>query len=208
MHICNTCDTRIPKNRPLLRCSICCEIKHYKCNRLSKNDALHIISSGYGVNWICLECTYDIFRIDILDNFKVPTPSFTSTNHTHAIEITKCAACSQNCNPKKCGTCSWCNETCHIKCIKGNLGCVNCCEFLIPGYYCYSYELTSNNRAHRDEHVYNPYDHNTLINQIGDRLDDAHDTHLWNDISEKLKKCTYIEPKNTLPSKSNELNIR
>ena len=97
--------------------------------------------------------------------------------------------------------------TCHIKCIKGNLGCVNCCEQLIPGYYYNSYELLSYTRTRKNDHVYNPYDHSTLINQIGDRLDDTHDTQHWNDISDKLSKCTYIEPKNIKPSKSNELKI-
>ena len=58
---CEKCDIRLPKNRPLLVCSLCSNLKHYKCNMLSKNEALLIIDSGQMNYWTCQDCITTLF---------------------------------------------------------------------------------------------------------------------------------------------------
>ena len=58
---CDKCDIRIPKYRPLLICSICKEIKHYKCNNMSKNEASTIIANGQMAFWTCQDCITSLF---------------------------------------------------------------------------------------------------------------------------------------------------
>ena len=66
---CNKCNVRIPKNQPLLTCSICELNKHFKCNNLSKQDATEIIENGH--DWICQDCILSILPINLVTHKKV-----------------------------------------------------------------------------------------------------------------------------------------
>ena len=59
---CYKCNVRIPKNRPQLFCSNCDQSKHFRCQKLSKNDALHIIELN--ALWTCNECISDALPIN------------------------------------------------------------------------------------------------------------------------------------------------
>ncbi len=61
-HYCNKCKVRIPKHRPRLVCSICHELKHLRCQYLSKTDASDIINLD--TNWICRDCVTDILPVN------------------------------------------------------------------------------------------------------------------------------------------------
>ena len=63
---CDKCAVRIPKHRPRLACSICCELKHIRCQALSKTDALNILSLD--TDWICKDCIVKILPINACNN--------------------------------------------------------------------------------------------------------------------------------------------
>ena len=59
---CAECNTKIHKANPKLCCTLCNEIKHLKCQKLSKADAKHIIRLN--VSWTCHECISQILPIN------------------------------------------------------------------------------------------------------------------------------------------------
>ena len=124
---CDKCNKRLPKNRPLLRCSICKELQHYKCNSLTKNQAMLILRNDQLNSWSCNSCKTDHSNSAAPDMGSPSTPSL-SIN---------CKVCHKKCSPTttvNCDRCPWCNDMCHRKCINQSLGCLNCCNTLIPGY--------------------------------------------------------------------------
>ena len=198
---CDKCNTRVPRNRPILFCSMCDDFKHYKCHNLSKNEAYEIIVNGHTSNWTCNDCMPFIY-------FDEPSPDRPTIRQNTA--LSPCPACNKQCSPDnsfKTSVCTWCDRPCHNKCNKGVLGCLACCNEIIPGYICESYELNSSLFRNNNTAVFDPYDGESLINQIGNRIDNEEETPIWAEISEKLKKCRYTEPINVTASKSNELKI-
>ena len=204
---CDNCKIRIPKNRPLLVCSLCSEYKHYKCNNLSKNDAYDIITSGNLQNWACQSCTRAVFPIGLLSD--VNKPFSTDTDNIFEKHGPTCNVCNKKCGrSNKLKSCCWCDSLCHNKCMKNSLGCINCCKDMIPGFFYYMYELNNDSRF-KNSSIFNPYDHNSMINQIGNHFDfeDGHEMHFANEISEKLHNCKYTEYKDMKVSNQNELKI-
>ena len=201
---CDKCEIRIPKNRPLLVCSLCSEFKHYKCNNLSKSAACNIIKTGNLQNWICQSCTHAVFPIGLLSDVNQPF----STDNKFVKHGPTCNVCNKLCGRSDSGkSCHWCDRLCHKKCINNSLGCMHCCKDMIPGFSCNIYEL--NDTRFRNNSIFNPYDQSTLLNQIGNHLDfeDGHEMHLVNEISEKLLNCKYSELKDVKVSNQNELKI-
>ena len=202
---CEKCDSRIPKNRPLLFCSICDLVKHYLCNNLSRNEAVSIIENGHMKYWTCQMCISSIFP--------GTTHEKTCTNTAAKVQpkIICCTVCDKPCssnNLNNCTTCNWCEQPCHIKkCRRGSLGCLNCCNELIPGYNCEAYQITNNFSNRSNSVSFEPYNHTTLTNQIGDKIDMEGEGPIWDDIANKLKACNYHEPKNIKMARPNELKI-
>ena len=63
--VCNECNVRVPKYRPKLICSICRIPKHYKCQKLSTNEAEAIIqNTEHHNNWSCSHCIISILPIN------------------------------------------------------------------------------------------------------------------------------------------------
>ena len=199
---CPKCDKRVPKNRPLLICSVCDQLKHYSCNKLSKNEAISILENGFLKYWTCQECITDIFP----NSFDCNTDKMsTKTSKTANEPIISCTVCNKVCSPHTTSICPWCHMPCHAKCSRNTLGCLNCCNNMIPGYNYNVYEITG--RAVNNSFVFNPYDSNLLNNQIGTASSADDDSSMFNEISEQLKKCKYSEPKNVKMSQSHELKI-
>ena len=202
---CDKCDIRIPKYRPLLVCSLCSKLKHYKCHKLTKNDAINIINNDHMSYWTCQDCIKSIFPGPACIQ---PSNNVSKKNIINFPQFVMCAACDKPCSQSRtanCHSCDWCDRLCHKKCIKNSLGCIECCKNIIPGYYYKTQEIT--NSSVNNNIVFNPYDRNSLINQIGDRLDSEEEGLIWDEMAEKLKKCKYIESKNVKMSQSNELKI-
>ena len=195
--ICKKCSKRITKSHPNLKCSICDEVQHCSCNRLTKQEARNLIDSQ--IDWICTKCITDILPINAcivatktqkdIDQFKV-----------------QCASCkgwSQS--PSNIRTCLSCDGLVHVKCYKNYLGCISCCESIIPGYHCNYYELY-NDYKKLNNVKYNPYDRNHCINLIGDVVNnEEHHNSMWNDVSEFLTHCQYKQQKHVQSSTSSQL---
>ena len=196
---CIKCSKRIPRYQPRLICDICNTVKHAKCENLSRLEATHIVNSSQP--WTCHDCITDILPInlDYLPRQIEPlVPRF-------KVKCTTCSGWSYSRTNVR--TCYWCESTVHKKCFKDSLGCVSCCESMIPGFHTTYYELyddyTSLNNI-----LYNPYNQSHFSNQIGDMLDDAeqNDT-LWNETSELLLRCKYKQLNHFQQSRNGELQI-
>ena len=87
-NVCDKCNTRVPKNRPKLICSLCNLTKHYKCQTLSKTDACNIIRS-LNYQWTCYECLSGILPVNVC------RVSRTRSNNSNTITRfnTKCHSC-------------------------------------------------------------------------------------------------------------------
>ena len=206
-NICDRCDVRVPKNRPILRCSHCKLAKHYKCQNLSRADAQNIINykNNIDYDWICNTCTLEILPVNAC------TVTICRTKHTGDRFKVKCHCCGgQSYSPNNVLSCPWCDQLCHKKCINLNLGCNKCCDDIIPGFRVHNYELYGvyGNIRHVKSSIFNPYSHTNNINLIGDIIENEEENNnMWNEVSDFLIRCTYKEPKNILASKPSELSV-
>ena len=62
--------------------------------------------------------------------------------------------------------CEFCEQQVHAKCWNHTLGCINCCDEIIPGFHAYSYELLRDPYLRKDK-IYNPYSNSHYTQQIG-----------------------------------------
>ncbi len=198
---CDKCSVRIPKYRPKRVCSLCNKIKHIGCELLSRNDAQQIILSGHA--WTCRDCMYSILPMNACSHAltKNSVPKF-------KVQCTSCTGWSYSENNVT--VCSWCDNPVHkkLKCYKENLGCIRCCESMIPGYNVTSYDLNNNYNSIKTT-GFNPYDRLEAINSIGNKLDNGIEStnDYWKEISEILTNCKYQEPSYVAPSAQNELKV-
>ena len=179
---------------------------------LSKNEALLIIDSGQMNYWTCQDCITTLFPatcegiLTTDDNTTSETVSkIQQTRHSPTVE---CPACNNRCSShvtNNCAICPWCDRLCHKKCLRNSLGCLGCCNNMIPGYNHKSYELTNGTPIHPI--AFNPYDHNSLANQIGDRSEITDERPIWDEISEQLTNCNYSTVRDVKMSRANELKI-
>ena len=202
-HMCNTCDTRIPKNRPLLVCTLCQLPKHYKCNNLSRKEAENIVANRTeNSSWVCQSC-YD----DIFPGLTEPTVDVNNNNITN-ITTTLCTVCNKQCSERSrnCTTCSWCELPCHKKCHKASLGCLNCCVTMIPGYYYESHQLNGEIYVNKTR-SFDPYSRESLLNQISDDIENEFVNPHLTEVSSILNRCSYKEPKNVANARKDELRV-
>ena len=204
---CGKCNIRLPKNRPLLVCSICREFKHYKCNNMSKSEAIEIINFGRLEYWTCQDCFGTLFP-NITDFTYNKTSIKTDTTRTNI--LTNCGGCNKPCSSNKTlatnTICQWCDQPCHRRCLKNTLGCTSCCNDIIPGYNysCHqiTYSILSNNHT-----SFSPYNRDSLVNQIGDSLDTDEGNYIWAELAEQIRKCNYTKVENIKMARPNELRV-
>ena len=177
---------------------MCCVTKHYKCQKLSKKDVDDINAIGRGT-WACYECISSILPVNATCRKR--------NSQSSKIKI-KCDACdgySYNANNTK--SCPWCDGVCHNKCMKGDLGCVNCCDNMIPGFRYHAYELLDIS-CWRNDAIFNPFNRENFINTIGDQISNEEENNeMWSDISDLLVSCKYKMAKSIPQTKSNELGV-
>ena len=182
---CNECKVRIPKNRPKLFCSHCETSKHFRCQKLTKSDAQYIIERQ--ILWTCFDCLSNALPI----NAYCPAKGKSTSTDTEKFKK-RCTSCNGwSYSERNIRTCSWCEGTVHIKCFRNDLGCIKCCNDMIPGYNFSSYELNMNYEL-LNNFIFNPYNINHLSNSIGDRIENGgQNNEYWNQISEILLSCNY-----------------
>ena len=196
---CDACNAKIPKHQPLLFCDICSKYKHLKCEKLTKSQAKHIISTG--LLWTCSQCIGEILPINATENSKIKIQN--------AVKVkVKCASCpGYSYSLKNVKTCQWCDGKVHAKCWKGELGCKTCCESMYPGYYAYTYELNGIENC-KNNLLYNPYSSTHFTMQLGNDLDNEENANnIWNDISDFLVSCKYKQIEKIEVNSTNELNL-
>ena len=183
--ICDTCNVRIPANHPKLYCNLCDEFKHARCQKLSKLEATEIVNSS--VDWICFACISSILPVDAHSQIKKE-----GTLNTVPKYKQKCGACTgYSYSPKNVVECDWCFSKCHKKCVKGTLGCLKCCEIMIPAYKINIWDLFDEPNLANNA-FFNPYDSKKLASDIGDAIDNEIEQNCaWQEVLEFLTKCKY-----------------
>ena len=198
---CEKCDVRIPASYPRLYCYLCEELKHFRCEGLSKLEAFNTISNVHS-DWICRSCISAALPLNCFDitrrrNTELIGPKFK----------VKCYSCDgYSYTPHNVKTCEWCSHQSHKKCMIGNLGCKKCCTDNFAGFSSTSWELFGGQPC--NDKIYNPYDPDKLINRIGNTLDNIDEGNSeWNDVSDFLLRCKYKLLKDVTSSNTEELSI-
>ena len=195
---CEKCDVKIPKYQPMLMCDVCCKAKHLSCQNLTKSDVLLI--NHLRISWTCHECLSQALPINLVKRKRTKDP----------IKITKiqCNSCSGfSYSQRTIKTCHWCDGKVHAKCWKADLGCISCCEKIIPGFHAYKYELYGIDSC-KNNTIYNPYSSSHFATQIGNILDEEEGSNtMWREISELLTSCKYKQMKDVKTDFESEINI-
>ena len=204
---CGKCLTRIPPSRRNLICHICSQIKHHKCQNLTKSDVDAIIGTP-GYKWSCFECLSAILPINACFTSSYQNSSVTLSHNTSTRIKVTCYACrGMSYSERNISTCPWCEKICHNKCIKGALGCLKCCDFMIPGHKHYAYELLDVD-SHVNNAVFNPYDRSSFVNYIGDQINSAEENdEIWAALADKLDRCKYRSPSEIKRPQNDELGM-
>ena len=194
---CPKCHKRVPKNRPKLYCTICDQMKHFSCQGLSKTDAEYIINAQ--ISWTCTDCITKILPINACRKQK---------GSLSTVFKVKCSSCSGYCySSTSIRVCCFCDGSVHLKCFKNNLGCVKCCEDIIPGFHVNLYELYDD-YVRLNNSVYNPFIREHFTNLIGDAIsNEEHHNSMWNEVSELLVNCKYKQQKHVKKSGPAELKV-
>ena len=133
---CEYCSIRIPKNRQNLKCWICSEIKHQRCQGLSRVDA-NKITDDTGYDWICKACIEEILPLEACHSLSSinPKPKDASSRiNTEPFKVL-CHSCNSYAYKKtRVVHCSLCKNPNHPKCSRDVLGCLRCCQETFPGY--------------------------------------------------------------------------
>ena len=197
--VCEKCDVRIPKNRPRLICCFCNCVKHYRCNNLTKKEAVDIIDSSF--DWLCQTCLHEALPVNAVEMI------CGSTNNKMKTDSLTCTSCLSKINDSSCIVrCHWCDNRCHKKCVNGSLGCNKCCINTIPGFTVHHYELFDVSSL-KPNSIFNPYDHNHLINQLGLNNSELDEPSVWSDLSDKLSGCSYSMMKHIRTTGNGNLRI-
>ena len=186
---CEKCEVKIPKTQPKLRCTICNDIKHLRCQNLTKADAEYIVYLGSA--WTCYECISAILPVSACEVTK--NRQAILSNQKFKIQ---CSACRGYCyTPRNARNCEFCDKSVHVKCLNENLGCTMCCEEIIPRFHIYSYELFDDPYFKNDK-IYNPYCSSHLTQLIGDAFERENESNdVFNELSEHLINCKYKQAK-------------
>ncbi len=203
-HTCETCNIRIPKNRPLLVCTLCQKFKHYSCNNLSRKEAEGILADPVETClWACQNCYIENFP-----GFNFDDVTLVNDRQSNPLSTLTCAVCNKQCSNRSHNrtSCNWCDSPCHKHCIKGALGCLNCCAAMIPGYHYDSHHLNGNILQNRSN-LYAPYDREFLLNNIDNEIENGLENPFMFEISNIVNRCSYKEPSNVNKAQSNELRV-
>ena len=126
---CDKCSVRFTKNTPQLFCDLCDTLKHFRCQYLSKTDAQSLVTSSR--SWTCRECILNALPV----NAHNQSQSRANKNSPAQFKV-QCHSCNGwSYSPANVKLCSWCNNNVHAKCHRLTLGCLKCCENMIPGYH-------------------------------------------------------------------------
>ena len=199
---CEKCNMKIPKRHPKLKCSICNQMKHLSCQKLTKADANYI--NYLKISWTCWDCTHEILPVG---GTSAPKRNSNKCNTLVEKFKVKCSACNgYSYSPKNVRSCYFCEKEVHAECWNNELGCVKCCEDIIPGFFSFTYEIIGDPYL-KNNKMYNPYTSSHFTQLIGDMIEREENQQNFGEISELLISCKYKKPTIECKPKNNELSI-
>ena len=197
--ICNICSNRLLSYKSYIKCSLCEQYSHGRCNSLSKTDSEIILTnSSLCADWICHACKVEVFP-NISDNIEI------TTTNTHIVDnpctsniISMCYSCTLPLG-KRFSFCEYCSNNVHLRCNLSHFGCKKCRSDMFP-------PCTNLFDSHENSSLFNPFD-----SDISDQLDQVHDpydeSNYTSILSKTLKKCKYEYLDNFGLPKRDELSV-
>lgn len=151
--------------------------------------------------WFCCSCNDDIFPfLKSLGNapHEVSKPYFPKKI---------CHCCSKS--GSKLQYCELCGQESHLKCFVGSMGCRDCVRDMLPGFDADPRELLGTTTTNYNDRLFNPFDSNSDINNLGHTDDDQGDYEntAWDPCSNILKNCNYYNFTKIKASRGSELKV-
>ena len=185
---CNICTNRLINYKTHLKCSLCFQFSHPKCNFLSKTEAEQLHQSS---DWTCYNCNRETFPL--INNH------FEKSTHDNYNNTTECYSCSKILG-KQFSECCTCGNKIHNRCKLDNFGCKRCRDDIFPQ----SCDLFSNGVNNL---IFDPYDPESMCNQIGHDDDYDHENEYWHSLSKNLRKCKYTSMSSLKTSSQNKFRV-
>ena len=119
-----------------------------------------------------------------LSDSTISNANSTTSNIVDCEKNIDCNACNKPLG-KKHSVCEYCDKHVHTRCIKASqYGCKKCRSNMFPS-------CTNLFDNQINDHIFNPFDNDSLINNIN-KLDDALNDESTESLSNNLKKCRYM----------------
>lgn len=196
---CNFCNKGIQTHKIKIKCDLCRNVYHPKCNGLKPSDVRTLTELSLINSWTCAACVNYIFPL-------LSCASGASGVGKATVPKRPCYTCN------KLGTrlqaCDLCGKESHARCFAGPIGCKTCMHDIIPGFNVNVFDLFPN-RSHLCDKLFNPFDRNSDINNVGFRDNEEADYEqiVWAPCSNILKDCKYREFKSISASRDSELKV-
>ena len=202
---CNACKKHILRHKSCVSCNICSATYHPKCNNLKPGDVRLLGELGLLSTWTCTSCIGGILPV----SYHVDLGSVDQcSGPPNRRQI--CYCCSKRGNKNGMVNCELCDKLSHLRCFSGPLGCRKCVQDIFPGFDVDAGELFfSDSQARYNDKIFNPFDRNSDINNIGN-IDDGFSSFeelAWSPCSNILEQCKYYEMNNIAQSRTSELKI-
>lgn len=203
---CSKCTKYIATHKPRLHCSICLKYFHPKCCNLKPSDIEQLIDS-----WFCPSCNDNIFPFATLSYPQSSCIDDRSVKvNTNNDLFKNCETCLKP--GRKLKTCDFCGHLSHPNCFYGPdaYGCIKCMREILPDLDSNINELYPIGQNYFEHKLFNPYDPNSDINNIGNYDIDNQQSFeqlSWDSCSNLLNNCKYHEFSDIKTSRSTELKV-
>ena len=201
---CKKCERRIQISKPSIRCCICEQLYHPKCQNLTPIDIQTLHDNKLHQSWSCTNCNAGALPLFYSDDYLI------GSDHL----IKKRKKCAKNCYTcSKIGmnlkSCVLCGNKSHARCQSLNMGCKRCLLEIYPGYALDNFRKLFIDTTRFNTTIFNPYDMNDTVNSIGTAdSDDSEiiaEQEIWTPLSNRLLNCNYIDLDTIKETKVGEL---
>ena len=209
---CGKCDKSISKIQAQITCWLCESLFHAKCQGLTKTDTLRLINIKCYKFWCCNTCTSEILPLENLNNFEQIRTRKRIDNSSQLLEtniLKKCHTCNKIMG-KIFKKCDLCDNLSHVRCNRGNMGCLKCLNDIYPGFHLPTVgELNINYKHDINSLHFNPYSQHAHMNSIGnaEMIDSINEQIAWQSVSSNLNNCKFENLSEIKTSRPGELKI-
>lgn len=167
--ICNTCNKRILQHKSCINCNICSAIFHPKCQDLKRDEIKLLEELEFLSTWICTLCMENILPVF----YHINTKNTGNIDHGPS-RRQNCFCCNKLGNRNGMADCDLCGNLSHSRCFSGPMGCRRCVQDMFPGFNIDTSELFfCETQARYNDKLFNPFDRNSDINNIGNIDDES-----------------------------------